>query len=74
MPTRKADWGVSPDEGGKVAMTNEEQNRWRVWRAQRDAFQPAANSGAGQKHAEPFVDRPLLRAVEYVEKEAAGKQ
>ena len=69
----EADWGVSPDEGCKVALTNEEQTRWRLWRARRDVFQPAAKNGDGNSGAEPFVDRPLLRAVEYVEKEAAGK-
>ena len=57
-----------------MASTGEEQGRWRVWRAHRDTVQPAANNGAGKEDAEPFVDRPLVRAVEYLEKEAAGKQ
>ena len=70
----KADWGVSPDEGCKVALTSEEQTRWRLWRAHRDAFQSAANNGKGKKDAEPFVDRALWRAVECVEKEAGGKR
>jgi carboxyl-terminal processing protease len=69
-----ADWGVSPDEGCKVALTSEEQNRWRMWRARRDALPSAVKNGAVEKTAEPFVDRPLMRAIEYVEKEAAGKQ
>ncbi len=68
-----ADWGVSPDPRGKVDMTADEQNRWRAWRAQRDLFAPAATNGNGKKPAEPFVDRPLLRAVEIVEKDATAK-
>ena len=56
----KADWGVSPDEGGKVASTGEEQGRWRKWRAHRDTVHPSANKpSAGKEGAEPFVDRPL---------------
>jgi carboxyl-terminal processing protease len=70
----KADWGVSPDEGGRMPLSGEEQSRWRVWRARRDASQLPANTATPQDHAEPFVDRPLVRAVEYLEKEAAGKQ
>jgi carboxyl-terminal processing protease len=66
-----ADWGVSPDPAGKVDLTAEEQNRWRAWRAERDQPPSAAN---GKKPAEPFVDRPLQRAVEILEKEAAAKQ
>ncbi len=69
----KADWGVSPDAGCKVVLTGEEQTRWRLWRARRDVFQPAAKNGVGKDGAEPFVDRQLLRAVECVEKEASGK-
>jgi carboxyl-terminal processing protease len=68
-----ADWGVSPDPTGKVDLTAEEQNRWRAWRAERDQ-PPSAANGNGKNPAEPFVDRPLQRAVEIVEKEAAAKQ
>jgi carboxyl-terminal processing protease len=69
----KSDWGVSPDEGYQVPLTSEEQNRWRQWRAQRDILQSAAEPSAKKADARPFVDRPLLRAVEYVENEAAAK-
>jgi len=74
----KADWGVSPDEGYKVMPTGDEQIRWRVWRARRDVFQAVVKNGVSQngetKNGEdPFVDRPLARGVEYVEKEAAEK-
>jgi carboxyl-terminal processing protease len=74
-----ADWGVSPNDGCKVTLTGEEHARWRVWRARRDVFQPVAEGrpakdGGGKESGEPFVDRPLVRAVECVEKETAGKQ
>ena len=70
----KADWGVSPDEGCKVALSAEEQNAWRLWRARRDTY----SNGNGKKNAEkepekPFIDQPLMKAAEYVEKEAAEK-
>jgi carboxyl-terminal processing protease len=73
-----AEWGVSPDEGCQVASTPAEQDRWRQWRAHRYVSQPAAKHGPAPNGArkpgdETLVDRPLLRAVDYVEKEAAGK-
>jgi carboxyl-terminal processing protease len=71
---QQAAWGVSPDEGYKVSLGNDEQSRWRAWRARRDVLQSGAKNGHEKETAEPFVDRPLARAVEYVEKEAAGKQ
>ena len=65
-----ADWGVSPDQRGKVDVAADEQNRWRAWRAERDLFPSAPPTATAKKPTEPFVDRPLLRAVEIVEKEA----
>ncbi len=67
-----ADWGVSPDPRGRVDLAADEQNRWRAWRVHRDLFSSAAN-GNGKKPTEPFVDRPLLQAVEIVEKDATAK-
>jgi carboxyl-terminal processing protease len=69
----KADWGVSPDESGKVTLTDEEQNRWRKWRNHRDAVRSAAKQEADKEAQKPFVDGPLAQAVEYLEKEPAGK-
>lgn len=70
---QQAAWGVSPDEGYKVSLGNDEQSRWRAWRARRDVLQSGVKNGREKEAAEPFVDRPLARAVEYVEKETAGK-
>jgi carboxyl-terminal processing protease len=64
----KTDWGVTPDEGYKVDLTNEEQNRWRLWRSRRDTSQPPAKNGAAKESAEPFIDRPLQKAVEHLKK------
>jgi carboxyl-terminal processing protease len=69
-----ADWGVSPDQRGKVDLAADEQNRWRAWRAHRDLFSSPAANGNGKKPAKPFVDQPLLRAVEIVEKDASAKR
>ena len=67
----KDDWGVSPDDGCKVALTKDEFNRWEVWRNSRDLHQPIPDD---EKDAKPFVDRQRLRAVEHVEKEAANRK
>lgn len=78
------DWGVSPDEGYTVMPTGDEQVQWRVWRAHRDLFQNGAAKNGNAKNGnakngepkngdEPFLDRPLAKGVEYVEKEATEK-
>jgi carboxyl-terminal processing protease len=73
-------WGVTPNQDYQVSLTGEEQNHWRIWRAKRDTFQPTANgttkngnskNNSATKKPAPFVDRVLIRAVEYVEKESA---
>jgi carboxyl-terminal processing protease len=67
------DWGVSPDKGCQVAFSDGESERWREWRIRRDVHQDSdKTSAAGDK--KPFVDRQRLRAVEYVEKEAAKRE
>jgi carboxyl-terminal processing protease len=64
----KDDWGVSPDKGFKVELSEDEADRWREWRVRRDVHQlPDADSNDGK----PFLDRQLRRAVECVEKQAA---
>jgi carboxyl-terminal processing protease len=63
----KDDWGVSPDKGCKVELTEDERNQWREWRHERDVHR---DPGDGK----PFVDRQRLRAVEFIEKEAAKRE
>ena len=68
----ESDWGVSPDEGREVTIDDDQQNRWRQWRARRDGYQSAPKNGNAKNGDEPFVDQALVRAVEYVEKEASS--
>jgi carboxyl-terminal processing protease len=42
----KSEWGVSPDNGYKIVLTNDEQNLWRMWRGRRDVFQSVAVQNA----------------------------
>lgn len=61
------DWGVSPNDGYEVVVENGELVRLWKWRFQRDAFQPNGNGNGNGDETEPFVDRQLAKAVEYVE-------
>lgn len=69
----KNEWGVSPDKGYEVIVPDDEADRWREWRVRRDLHQPA-DTATSNGNAKPFVDRQFLRAVEYVEKEAANRE
>jgi carboxyl-terminal processing protease len=63
-----ADWGVLPDTGYEVALEDDEVAQLRTWRRQRDVNQqPEPASGSDGEPAEPFVDRQLRRAIEYIE-------
>jgi carboxyl-terminal processing protease len=64
------DWGVSPDKGCEVPFDADEFIQWQRWRRRRDAFRPLGPDRAPEE--KPFVDRQLLRAIECVEKPAAG--
>ncbi len=65
----KDSWGVSPDDGFEVVVNDEELGRWEQWRGQRDTDLSSVNGSAAKESGEPFTDRPLQRAVEYLEKE-----
>jgi carboxyl-terminal processing protease len=71
--TPKDNWGVSPDEGYKVALTKDEFHRWQVWRNNRDVHQTAPDEAPAKNGVKPFVDRQRRLAIEYVEKEAASR-
>ncbi len=71
--TAKDDWGVSPDAGCKVALSQKQLEQWQMWRIARDLHQPPPDE-PDKKDAKPFVDRQLQRAVECVDKEAAGRK
>jgi carboxyl-terminal processing protease len=72
-------WGVRPDAGLEVPMSDEQYEAYREWRSQRDLMEQPATSGnavpgggAARDNAaiaaEPgFNDRQLQAAVEYLE-------
>jgi carboxyl-terminal processing protease len=66
-----ATWGVMPDKGYEVPMSDKEQAAFREWRLHREIVWPDGAKPVPAKEGEdrPFVDRPLAKAVEYLEKE-----
>ena len=56
-----------------MVLKDDELNRWEQWRAHRDTFQSAKAGPAGNSN-ESFIDRPLARAVKYLDKELSGKR
>ncbi len=63
------DWGVVPDEDCEVVVKGDELVRFHQWRRQRDSHLPQAGDETSPNgEPEPFVDRPLQRALKYVEK------
>ncbi|MCE5302340.1 MAG: S41 family peptidase [Planctomycetaceae bacterium] len=68
---KNGDWGVLPDKGCETPIGDDEQNRWRQWRAERDVF---SENAAQETAANPkFVDRPLAAAVKYLEQKIVAK-
>lgn len=57
-------WGVIPDEGLQVVFDAEQLKRWRLSRLKAASPETAESSEA--EPAEPFVDRQLERAVQYL--------
>jgi len=70
--TDEDDWGVSPNDGYEVVVENDELVRLWKWRLQRDAFRTDGNGDGDGDEPDPFVDRQLAKAVEYV-KQAINK-
>jgi len=63
-------WGVRPDDGYEVIVENDEAVELRTWRLRRDIPREetpeALESEMSGNSREPFVDRQLAKAVEYV--------
>ncbi len=57
-------WGVMPDEGLQVVFDAEELKRWRLSRLK--AASPAPAESPDEDAGEPFVDRQLQAAVDYL--------
>ena len=62
-----AAWGVVPDEGFRVVVDDEEHARYHHWLEDRDSGRPPADR-LGPAGGKEFVDRPLVKALEYVDK------
>jgi carboxyl-terminal processing protease len=71
----KDEWGVSPNKGYEVKLTDEERLRYFEWRRERDVVRkpgqpappPSTEPEAGkERDAEPFHDRALEKGLEYL--------
>jgi carboxyl-terminal processing protease len=60
------EWGVSPDKGMAVKLTDEERVQYQLWRSERDVIRP---KGKAAKEEKPFEDRVLNKALERLRKE-----
>jgi carboxyl-terminal processing protease len=69
--TDKDDWGVRPDKGYEVAMDDAERSRWTRWRLQRDGRRTLGDAPDDLRW---FVDRPVAKAVEYLQQSALSKR
>jgi carboxyl-terminal processing protease len=65
--SEKEEWGVMPDEGYRIKLSDEELHEWIEWRNRRDI--PSKNNNPSEA---PSPDKQLNKAVEYLEK-ALGK-
>ncbi len=72
-----AKWGVSPDAGYESKLSPEEYKTYLAYRDKRDSFgQIEENKSTDNEAAAKvagFVDRPLQRAIEYLQTKMAGK-
>lgn len=69
--TEKDDWGVRPDKGYEVTCDEGERSRWTRWRLQRDGRR---TPGTKTDDLQAFVDRPVAKAVEYLQQSALTKR
>jgi carboxyl-terminal processing protease len=61
------DWGVTPDAGYEITLTDEELKQYEKERAARDALSGDATSKAG------LQDRPLQKALEFIRAQLENK-
>ena len=66
------EWGVKPNKGYEVVLEEDELLQLLQWRRRRD--RPADNGEPAEDGAEPFVDRQLAKALEYVTGEMGGEK
>jgi carboxyl-terminal processing protease len=65
-------WGVLPSPGYEVVVAGAELGDWVRWRRRRDLSKAGADADHHGEKAPPFVDRPLAKAVGYIEKQCGG--
>ena len=68
------DWGVRPDDGFEIILTDEEAQEVRSYRRQRDAFLNGEREDSTAKPKEEGADEPLQdpqlhKAIEYLEEQ-----
>jgi carboxyl-terminal processing protease len=63
------DWGVRPDAGYDLPLTEEQEKKRREARSDRDAFRVGAAA-----ETPPPLDRQLAKAVEYLEAKLRGQK
>jgi len=73
------EWGVSPDPGFEVKLSEDDRRDYYAERRARDIFRQGKNGKAGVKKEEktdskPLTDRILDRALTYVRREITGPE
>lgn len=69
--TEDQEWGIRPNEGFEVILSDEQADRVRRDRRRRDGLaprRPAADAGAVDTDDPEFYDPPLEKAVEYLQR------
>jgi carboxyl-terminal processing protease len=67
--SEKEEWGVMPDEGFRLKLSDEELHQWIEWRNRRDV--PSRN---GKPSSAETSDKQLDKAVEYLQKKLDSKK
>src|SRR5262249_15150709 len=66
------DWGVKPNKGYEVKLTDEERIDYFKWRQKRDVLRrPGEETKPPEKGPKEFRDRVMDKAVEYLKEEIA---
>jgi carboxyl-terminal processing protease len=60
-------WGVKPDAGFEVPLTEQQTAAWRQYRSQRDLLNESPAAGAAAAPEAEFNDGPLQTSVEYLQ-------
>ena len=71
--TEASEWGVTPDDGFAIPMTEEESELWRTYRNRRDLIGEGLESDLAQELTKQdgavpadYHDQALARAIEFL--------